>query len=244
MPDKLRPYVDRFMWEAQKRGIFPDTSKLSIEFERNLKLEDDDRKVLGLCTRSSNLNQVKLDTLTTLWLLSGYLGREEIVFHELGHCLLGRRHRDDKFISGDYASIMRSVGLLQYSNLDNYNTLFGLPMLEKAHRREYFLDELFNENTPEPCWADSNRVPPYPVKYFKDDFIVNRNYSNLWIDGQGGLWVYGGENNYRYQNGAFIQQLPNVGINAMSNSRQGQLWISGYSEDKLLLVYINQVDSK
>jgi streptogramin lyase len=47
--------------------------------------------------------------------------------------------------------------------------------------------------------------------------------------------VYGGENNYRYQNGAFIQQLPNVGINAMSNSRQGQLWISGYSEGQAFI---------
>lgn len=230
MPDEIRPYVDRFMWEAQQRGIFPDTSMLSIEFERNLTLKGEDRKVLGLCTRSNNLHQIKFDTLTSLWLLSGYLGREEIVFHELGHCLLGRPHRDDKFISGDYASIMRSAGLLQYSDLEIYNSLLGLPVAPKAHRREYYLHELFNEDTSEPCWADSNRIPPYPVKYFNDGFILDQDYRDLWIDNEGHLWLFGGGNNYRYQNGAFVQLLTNVGIFAMNNSAGGQLWVAGVKD--------------
>ncbi|GJM28249.1 MAG: hypothetical protein DHS20C17_08840 [Cyclobacteriaceae bacterium] len=234
----MRQYVDRFMWEAQKRGVFPDTTRLSFEFDRNIELGDPDLPVIGLCTRTDNLNQVTLDTLNALWLLSGYLGKEEIVFHELGHCLLGRHHRDDKFESGDFASIMRSVGLLQYGDLDNYNGLFTNPTGLRAHRREYYIEELFNENTSAPCWSDSNRVPPYPVTYFANDFIVNRDYRRLWIDANDNLWLYGGEKNYSYQHGAFIQELPGVQIASMNSSQSGETWVAGeIDEQKIIGIY-------
>ena len=57
--------------------------------------------------------------------------KELVIFHEIGHCLLGRDHRDDSFQNGICKSIMRTgTG----ECLDNY----------KANTRERYLDEMFD----------------------------------------------------------------------------------------------------
>lgn len=235
IPRTVRPYLERFIQEAEKRGIFPDTSKLTIEFTDDIRLGDIDQPVIGLCTRTSNLHKVQLDTTNALWLLSGYLGREEIVFHELGHCLLRRAHRDDKFKSGDFASIMRAVGLLQYGDLDRYNTLLSQPTAIKAHRREYYLDELFYEDVPVPCWSDSTQLPPYPVKYYHDEIVAERQYLRMWVDAKDNFWLYGTSGNYLNQDGTFSNQLDGLNVRAMDNATDGNLWIGAEKDQKPLV---------
>jgi hypothetical protein len=227
IPELVRPYVDQFMVEAEKRGVQLDTSKLSFGFDRDvtISLAGDQKTVVGSCSRSDNLNLVTIDTLNALWLLSGYLGKEEIVFHELGHCLLHRVHRDDRLVSGEFASIMRTVGLLQYGDLNSYTGIFLPPAGIKAHRRDYYLDELFNQSAT-PCWSDPQMPSPYPVITFRQDFIENREYRYIWIDPDDNFWLYGGEVNYRYQNGVFSNPLTSTQITAMNNNG-GLLWIAG-----------------
>jgi len=59
------------------------------------------------------------------------MSKEYLVFHELGHCILGRSHSNDILENGDCKSIMQSGT----SNCKgNYND----------ENREMLLDELFN----------------------------------------------------------------------------------------------------
>jgi hypothetical protein len=73
-----------------------------------------------------------------------------LVFHELAHCLLKRiDHKNELFKDGSPKSIMHASIREFYSNCvypidDNCN---------KSSRREYYINEVFNENTPSPLWV-------------------------------------------------------------------------------------------
>ena len=232
MPKSIRPHVERFLLEAEKRGVFLDISKLSVEFDTDINIStgDNQQTVVGSCNRSTNLQLVRIDTLNSLWLLSGNLGREEIIFHELGHCLLGRQHRDDKLLSGDYASIMRTVGLLQYGDLNQYTSLFLNPTGLKAHRRDYYLDELFDQNAPVPCWSDPKIDSPFEVTYFDDDIIKEWNYRNMWVGPKDELWMYTDEGCYIFSEGIFKSAFPGTSITDLQIDNQGDLWVAGIKE--------------
>lgn len=235
IPDQMQPFLDQFIWEAEKRGINLDVSKLSFEFESRISAGNVTNPIVGICIRSDNLHLIKIDTLNSLWLLSGNLGREEVVFHELGHCLLDRLHKDEKFLSDDFTSIMRTVGLLQYGDLNNFTSLFLGPIGIRAHRRDYYIEELFDENTPAPCWSDPNINSSYPLTFFKETFIEEREYRRMWIDPDDNLWFYGKSKNYRLTGGIFQQQLPGLEIAAMSSDSQGNLWIAGFQDGEVLI---------
>lgn len=235
IPNQIQPFVDQFVWEAEKRGVDLDVSKLSFEFETGIDGGSAQNSIVGICTRSDNLHLIKIDTLNSLWLLSGDLGKEEIVFHELGHCLLGRFHRDEKFISDDFASIMRTVGLLQYGDLNKFSSLFIVPGDLKAHRRDYYIEELFDENTPAPCWSDPNRISPYPLRFFNEVFIIEGKYRRMWMDPDDNLWFYGKEKNYLLVGGVFQEPLPGLEIAAMSKDSQDNIWIAGFQDGEVII---------
>ena len=67
--------------------------------------------------------------------------KEIVVFHELGHAILARGHRDDVLPDGTRASIMYS---------GNIRSLYSEV---RQNRRQYYVDELFDRNTPVPEWA-------------------------------------------------------------------------------------------
>jgi hypothetical protein len=235
IPDQMQTFVDRFVREAEKRGIAVDVSKLSFEFDRDIKGGTSQNPAIGSCTRFRNLDLITIDTLNSLWLLSGNLGREEMIFHELGHCVLDREHRDHKFISGDFASIMRSTGLLQYGDFSSFVSLFSKPSDFRAHKRDYYIEELFDESTPAPCWSDPNTVSSYPLTIFEETFIKENNYRQMWIDHEDNLWFYGGEKNYQLVGGIFKEKLPNMKIAAMSNDSRGNLWIAGFQDGEVVI---------
>ena len=69
--------------------------------------------------------------------------REALVFHELGHSVLGRVHEDERLPNGSPASIMFPKTGFGYR-------LYGDETLD---RRTYYLDELFDSDTSVPGWA-------------------------------------------------------------------------------------------
>ncbi len=235
IPDQMQPFVDRFIWEAEKRGMVLDVSKLSFEFDRDIAGGTAQNPAIGSCTSSSDLDLITLDTLNSLWLFTSNLGREEIIFHELGHCILDREHNDNKFITGDFASIMLARGVLQYGDFSRYATLFTKPSDFNAHKRDYYIDELFDESTPAPCWSDPNAVSPYPVTVFEESFIKENNYRHMWIDHADNLWFYGGEKNYQLISGVFQEKLPNLKIGGMSIDSQNNLWIAGFQDGEVVI---------
>lgn len=133
----FQQYVDRFIEEAALRGQdidFLDTG-LSIQFRDAV-----DQETGGVCYTGDHRIEIEKffwDDLTDLQ-------REGLIFHELGHCELGRGHRNTLLPNGEWASRMRGSPIPDdLSPVINYT----------PGRRDYYLDELFDPDTPFPDWA-------------------------------------------------------------------------------------------
>ena len=75
---------------------------------------------------------------------------EALFFHELGHCILGRSHDNRLLPNEDPRSIMVE------GNIDLYTRCLypiGGNCEDNTYKRAYYLDELFNRQTPVPDWA-------------------------------------------------------------------------------------------
>lgn len=124
--EELAPYLERFQEEAATRGITIDFAAAGI----SAFLEDiEEESVSGQCRHQSDgSHQLVIDT--GFWRQATEVRKEFVVFHELGHCALGRGHLDTSLADGTCASMMHS-GLSGCRNA--YNNL----------TRSYYLDELF-----------------------------------------------------------------------------------------------------
>jgi len=122
----LQSYFSDFETEGRARGIDLDLSDYALTGDIS---EIHEANVAGLCRYSSNQpNQITIDR--SFWNNASPMLREMVVFHELGHCVLARGHREASNQNGHCLSIMRS-GTGSCSTL--YNTA----------NRKYYLDELF-----------------------------------------------------------------------------------------------------
>ena len=128
----LWPFFERFEIEAAAQNLDIDL----IQTETTGVIEEiDEENVAGLCSYSSNRlghiveNHVTIDL--EFWNRFSDNVKEMIVFHELGHCVLGQDHREGQFTNGQCTSIMRS-GTLPCR--DAYN----------AANKDYYLGELFH----------------------------------------------------------------------------------------------------
>ncbi len=84
------------------------------------------------------------------WKRASALERECLVFHELGHCLLSRSHRTERFSNNAYVSLMNPDNIGVYAPCDYP---IGDDVCDKRPRRSYYIDELFNQNSPAPDWG-------------------------------------------------------------------------------------------
>ena len=104
VPVKLWDYFQRFEEEALLRGENIDLNTKNITAEI---MEISENGVAGTCTYSSHApNHIVIDE--TFFNQTNDLFKEMVIFHELGHCVLFRGHREDKHADGTCASIMRS----------------------------------------------------------------------------------------------------------------------------------------
>ncbi len=135
-------YVQRFESEAAKRGknFKLQTEGLIIEFA---KLKNDQA---GLCHYEHPI-RIEVDSL--YWKkISAVAGadmmKEDLIFHEMGHGILGRKHLNTTLENGDWKSMMCGG-----DKVDNrpWNINY------RRMRRDYYVDELFNENTPPPIFT-------------------------------------------------------------------------------------------
>lgn len=102
--EELVPFFISFEQEAAKRGIPIDLTKerVSAGFEQILTFG-----VLGRCERRSNGTR-HIIMESDDWDERSYLDKEQLVFHELGHCALLRIHKEDVNQNNQCLSIMRS----------------------------------------------------------------------------------------------------------------------------------------
>jgi hypothetical protein len=147
VPAEVEPYVQAFVKEAKARGLDMKIDNLIVEFA-----QPDNGFVCGMCQGpSSRQKHIVIGIQKFCWQDASTQAREALVFHELGHCYLARFHTSKKFADGTYSSLMNPDDTEVYS-ICQY-PINGGQDCDKRSRRQYYIDELFNENTPAPAWA-------------------------------------------------------------------------------------------
>jgi hypothetical protein len=142
----VEPYVRRFVEEAQKRGKSVDATNLVVKFDTLMVGE-----ACGVCRLTAGEPPTILLNVTGLcWKTASAEAREGLVFHELGHCLLKRVHKNTLLPNGLFASLMNSEDTGVYAPCVYP---IGADECDKRPRRPYYLDELFDERTPVPVWG-------------------------------------------------------------------------------------------
>jgi hypothetical protein len=99
----IKEYFTRFELEATSRGNDINLNDQQIVgYFATL-----DNNIVGQCAQlESGGKQIRIDQ--AYWEIANDLEKEFLIFHELGHCALGRSHADSKDINGICTSIMNS----------------------------------------------------------------------------------------------------------------------------------------
>ncbi len=149
VPAEVEPFVRAFREEALKRGKTVETDNLIVEFGPTSGDEVCGQSILA----AGKTPRIVLNPGSLCWQGVSQEEKEGLVFHELGHCLLGRLHRTDQLPNGAFASLMngRDVAVYAICQYDLSGTN-GVGC-DKRPRRTYYVDELFDEKTPVPTWA-------------------------------------------------------------------------------------------
>jgi hypothetical protein len=129
-------YLQRFVHEGNIRGVSVNTSNLILEFIPP-------SPGITFCAQSipGNTPHIQIVKVDGCWTDQLDVNKELLIFHELGHALLGREHDNSTLSNGIYKTIMHSGDVtFTYSQFT--------PEL-----RKYYLDQLFTPSTQEPSWA-------------------------------------------------------------------------------------------
>ena len=145
VPQEFEPYLQRFISEAKARG-----HRISIN---NLIIQYDSSQSFLNCAKSnvisSGNDEQKIISINTPKCWQNDLQFETLIFHELGHCIIGRSHDNSLLPKGDPKSIMYPDNIELYSPCV-YPIAGTCDML---YRRAYYIDELFDPSTPVPDWG-------------------------------------------------------------------------------------------
>ena len=145
VPQEFEPYVQKFISEARTRGRDIVINNLIIQYEYSSSFP-----YCGASNVVSSRNDVqKIITVNGHVCWQNNTQLETLIFHELGHCILGRDHDMSLLPKGDPKSIMYTGDLTMYSPC-----VYALgDSCNKFYRRSYYIDELFNPSTPVPAWG-------------------------------------------------------------------------------------------
>jgi len=125
-PSELWSSLETFEKEASIRGLTIDLNSMDVY---GVIEEIEQQHVAGSCQYSSNQpNKITIDK--EFWDQASSLGKEFVMFHELGHCILSRGHRESADANGQCISIMQS-------GLGSCILAYG------SATRSKYLDELF-----------------------------------------------------------------------------------------------------
>ena len=134
VPTEFQEYVDAFFLEGNLRGL----NKTLMDVDLIIEFGEIEGSTLGLCRFRDN----KITIDEEKWKEQTINQKYWIMFHELGHCILDREHRNDKSDNGECLSIMKgSEGDFRCA-LNLYSEKWW----------SYYLDELFEVNTLLPDW--------------------------------------------------------------------------------------------
>lgn len=132
-------YVQRFIDEGAARGVEIDFSDTGLLIEYSDRIVDG---ASGYCYLGNH--HIVIDK--SEWTALTDTQKEYLIFHELGHCELNRRHKNDQFDNSLWQSLMRGDPLV--------GTQQNIPVPYYGFRKNYYRDELFNQNISSPDWSN------------------------------------------------------------------------------------------
>ncbi len=147
VPPEFQGIIETFIKEAAKRGHTIVINNLIVKYDSTLSIP-----FCGEANTSSPDNNIqKVITLNPqLHCWNNDLELETLIFHELGHCTLGRSHTSELLPNGDPKSIMIPDNISLYSPC-----VYAIndSCIDVSFKRTYYIDELFDTKTPIPEWA-------------------------------------------------------------------------------------------
>jgi hypothetical protein len=103
---QAKAFYDRFLFEAEDHGFDLKDANIEIVFIEQGREPGSNLPVKALCTAGSvpkvSITQHSWDQLSDTY-------REIAVYHELGHCLLARQHKNELNDDGQPVSIMNAI---------------------------------------------------------------------------------------------------------------------------------------
>lgn len=149
VPDEFQSFIEAFEHEAALRGHDISITNLIVKYDNTIP-----DPYCGACNSNSLDNNIQkiisINPELNCW--NSPEEEEALLFHELGHCILGREHDASLLPNGDPKSIMIPNDLLLYAPCV-YDIDPGAPCNERF-KRSYYIDELFDVNTPVPDWGN------------------------------------------------------------------------------------------
>ncbi len=161
-PPEMEPYVSAFFLQAHLRGydLYEEHFNFTIRFG-----ETHDSGVAASCETPGRIITINPE----IWASRGELEKEWIVFHELGHCILGRKHKNEESTTSECYSYMKGAE----NDFDCSINYFS------EYWRDYYLDELFDQHTALPEWYLENQdyakaLISYPHYQLITDTLVEK----------------------------------------------------------------------
>ena len=148
---EFEPYLNTFLEEANFRGYDYSNNNIQFYFADIITPNR-----VGLCYGN---DRIVIDR--EYWYNASEIKKEFLIFHELGHCILNREHKNQKTNSGECLSYLKG-------SENNFDCSFNL---HSSIWRKYYLDELFNHNTTLPNWYTDNRQ--YNISYNNNNEILS-----------------------------------------------------------------------
>lgn len=143
---EFEPYLNSFMEEANIRGYDYTNNNVSFYFADIIIPNR-----AGICYDN---DRIVIDR--EYWYYANNKKKELLIYHELGHCILNRDHKNHKTNSGECLSYLKG-------SENGFNCSFNL---YSSFWRKYYIDELFNKNVMLPDW-------------YTNDQEYNINYNNI-----------------------------------------------------------------
>jgi hypothetical protein len=143
-------YVQRFEQVSQEVGLPARADRLIMEFDESLS----GTRTLGVCYYS----RIPRVTINPSFWKSRYTSnaaREQLIFHELGHCVLGRGHTNEEALALDNG-IRLPVSVM---NMYHFNTSFY------ESNWNYYMQELFLREPPISLYASAPTA--FPGSYYE-----------------------------------------------------------------------------
>lgn len=161
--EELEILVNSFADECSKRGLKVDVSSKSllVGFGRV-------ESKAGSCKPNSYPKIITIDS--TVWRFLSPQVKEMLVYHELAHCLLDKKHNNEVFKFGECKSWMR-----ENDSTCSINTI-------NSAWRAYYINALFaDESLPSPDWYDATQNAEPSEKSGTIDLKISKTKSNTLV---------------------------------------------------------------